>query len=332
MTSSPDENNPLKLDIAVANRPQTIMFRDGRAKAVGVEFNPIEVTPTISGYRRMIRDQEFDVCEVAVTTYTIAREHGVPVYAIPVFTQRNFHHGDITCRGDSGIKTPKDLEGKRVGVRAYSVTTGVWVRGILQGEYDVDLDAITWVVDDEEHVQTFKLPGNVEHTAPGESISQLFREGNLQAALQGAAGIGRSGPPVAGWEAKEPEPEIEAYPLFPNAWELQKDWYDRTGIYPIHGTIVLKQELVDEHPWLPKSLFDSFTEAKSAVFDAIADPTDETPAVKRMRRLQEIVGTDPLPYGIEPNAKTLDKLFDYALNQGLLQERPTYESLFAPLV
>src|SRR6201999_1610070 len=145
-------------------------------------------------------DVEFDVCELAPTTYIIARAYGAPFVALPIFVVRRFHHSGLLVRPDAGIKTPKDLEGKKVGVRAYSVTTGVWTRQVLIDEFGVDNDKVTWVVDDEEHVTKLKLPANVIHTAPGDSLADMMARGDLAAGFGAAAGIGRTGNPTAGWK------------------------------------------------------------------------------------------------------------------------------------
>src|SRR5213079_248913 len=124
----------------------------------------------------------------------IARALGAPFVAIPVVVMRRFHHGGFVVRPDSGIKAPKDLEGKKVGVRAYSVTTGVWTRGILIDEYGLDSSKVTWVVDDEEHVTQLKLPANVIHAPPGRSLAAMMADGEIQAGFDANAGIGRAGP------------------------------------------------------------------------------------------------------------------------------------------
>ena len=147
---------PLK--IAVATSGHTAAVKDGTIPIDGVEANFVEVVPIIAAFRRMVRDVEFDVCEMAPTTYLIARARGAPNIALPNFVMRRFHHGGFVVRPDAGIAKPKDLEGKHVGVRAYSVTTGVWTRGIFTNEYGLDASKVTWVVDDEEHVTTLKLP------------------------------------------------------------------------------------------------------------------------------------------------------------------------------
>ena len=161
-----------RLKIAIATYGHTKDIKSGAAGIAGVKPDFVEVVPIVGAFRRMVRDVEFDVCEMAPTTYMIARALGAPFIALPIFLMRRFHHGGFVVRPDSGIKAPKDLEGKKVGVRAYSVTTGVWTRGIFINEYGLDSSKVTWVVDDEEHVTSLKLPPNVVH-APDKSREAL---------------------------------------------------------------------------------------------------------------------------------------------------------------
>src|SRR6201984_2357511 len=189
-----------RLKMAIATYGHTKDIKSGAAAIEGIEPDFVEVNPIIGAFRRMVRDVEFDVCEMAPTTYMIARALGAPFVAIPVFLMRRFHHGGFVVRPASGIKVPKDLEGKKVGVRAYSVTTGVWTRGIFINEYGLDSSKVTWVVDDEEHVTTLKLHPNAIHAGPGKSLARMMRNGDLQAGFTGPAGIGRAGPPTGNWE------------------------------------------------------------------------------------------------------------------------------------
>src|SRR5580658_11109245 len=163
----------VRLTIAVAEYPHTSAIRNGSIPIEGVEAEIVTVEPQIGAFRRMVRQVEFDVCEIAPTTYIIARAYGAPFVALPIFVLRRFHHAGLLVRPDAGIKTPKDLEGRQVGVRAYSVTTGVWTRGIFINEYGLDSAKVTWVVDDEEHVTQLKLPSNVIHTPPGRSLAEM---------------------------------------------------------------------------------------------------------------------------------------------------------------
>src|SRR5436190_10786824 len=232
---------PLK--IAVATSGHTAAVKDGTIPIEGVEANFVEVVPIIAAFRRMVRNVEFDVCEMAPTTYMIARARGAPYIALPIFVMRRFHHAGFVVRPDAGIRMPKDLEGKKVGVRAYSVTTGVWTRGIFVNEYGLDASKVTWVVDDEEHVATLTLPENVIHAPQGQSLAGMMASGALQAGFTGPAGIGRAGPPTGGWE-QGGQTAVQVYPeLIENAAEVEAAWYRRTGIYPIHGTIVVKTDV-----------------------------------------------------------------------------------------
>src|SRR5438309_3145312 len=200
-----------RLKIAIATYGHTKEIKGGTVAIAGLKPDFVEVVPIVGAFRRMVRDVEFDVCEMAPTTYMIARALGAPFIALPIFLMRRFHHGGFVVRPDAGIKTPKDLEGKKVGVRAYSVTTGVWTRGIFVNEYGLDSSKVTWVVDDEEHVTTLALPPNVVHAPDGKSLAGMMAAGELQAAFSGPAGIGRAGPPTGAWEVKG-QAATETYP------------------------------------------------------------------------------------------------------------------------
>ena len=187
----------VKLKIAIAEFPHTSAIRSGAIPIEGVDAEFVTVQPQIGAFRRMVRQLEFDVCELAPTTFIIARSYGLPVLGLPVFVTRRFHHSGLLVRPDAGVRTPRDLEGKKVGVRAYSVTTGVWTRSILIDEFGVDNSKVTWVVDDEEHVQQLKLPPNVVHVNGGSSLAAMMEAGELAGGFEGAAGIGRTGSPAA---------------------------------------------------------------------------------------------------------------------------------------
>jgi 4,5-dihydroxyphthalate decarboxylase len=308
------------LKIAVAEHPHTSRIRDGSIPIEGVDAEFITVKPQIGAFRRMVRDVEFDVCELAPTTYIIARAYGAPFVALPIFLVRRFHHSGLLVRPEANIKHPKDLEGHKVGVRAYSVTTGVWTRQVLIDEFGLDSSKVTWVVDDEEHVTQMRLPPNVIHAAEGVSLADMMAKGELVAGFAAAAGIGRSGNPTGGWK------EVEAdYPdMFPNAAELEADYYTRTGIYPMHGTVVVKDSVLAEHPWVARSLFDAFTQAKD---EWLAKVAAGEPVENKYAKISKIVG-DPLPYGMELNLPTIKALEDTAFKQELTPKRMTIEQLF----
>jgi 4,5-dihydroxyphthalate decarboxylase len=317
----------VKLDIAIATYGHTAALKDGGVPIKGVAANFIEVAPIIGAFRRMVRELEFDVCEMAPTTYMIARTRGAPYIALPIFVMRRFHHAGFVVRPDSGIKAPKDLEGKKVGVRAYSVTTGVWTRGIFINEYGLDASKVTWVVDDEEHVATLKLPPNVVHAPPGKSLAAMMASGELQAGFTGPAGIGRAGPPTGNWESGGQTAPV--YPeLIADAAKVEANWYRTTGIYPIHGTIVVKDAVLAEHPGVARALFDAFTAAKQPYLDRLKAGIGSAPEDVRYRSFAPLM-SDPLPYGLKANTASIEALITYAVQQQLIPRRPAVSDVFA---
>jgi 4,5-dihydroxyphthalate decarboxylase len=317
----------LRLNIAIADYGHTRALKSGEVPIKGVEANFVQVVPIIGAFRRMVRDVEFDVCEMAPTTYMIARALGAPFVALPIFIMRRFHHGGFVVRPDSGIKVPKDLERKRVGVRAYSVTTGVWTRGIFINEYGLDSSKVTWVVDDEEHVTTLKLPPNVVHAPEGKSLAGMMAAGELQAAFSGPAGIGRAGPPTGAWEVKG-QASSEVYPeLIPDVAKVEADWFRRTGIYPIHGLITVRTEVLWKHPWVARALYDAFVEAKKPYIAHLKGTQGDSADEKKYRGLMPLVG-DPLPYGLRENMPSIEAMLTYGLQQKLIPKRMSLEEAF----
>jgi 4,5-dihydroxyphthalate decarboxylase len=312
------------LTLAVADYPHTSAVRNGSIPIEGVDAEFITVQPQIAAFRRMVRTVEFDVCELAPTTYLIARAYGAPFVALPIFLQRRFHHSGLLVHPDAGITTPKDLEGRKVGVRAYSVTTGVWTRGILMDEFGVDCSKVTWVVDDEEHVTQLQLPPNVVRAPAGTSLADMMARGELAAGFQANAGIGRTGSPTGGWKTVDAN-----YPeLFPNADALEAEWYARTGIYPMHGTVVVKDSVLTGHPWVATSLFRAFSQAKEAWLATLDTRGGDHASDKKHASLRRIVGRDPLPYGMDANLATIAALEDTAFKQGLTPRRMRVDELF----
>src|SRR3954463_13102518 len=150
-------------------------LKDGTVRPHGFELQFVEVDPLIDAFRRMVRTLEFDVCEMAMTTFITAREHGKKIAGLPIFLMRAFHHGAIKVNTKAGLSSPKDLEGKRVGVnRGYTVTTGLWARNILSRQYGVDLSKITWVLSGDEHVAEFQRPANVVPIEKGRKMGDLL--------------------------------------------------------------------------------------------------------------------------------------------------------------
>src|SRR6266487_3401181 len=174
----------LKLRTVTRTQGNNRALKDGSVQPRSFAFHFEEIDPLIAAFRRMVRGNEFDICEMAITTYICAKAHGKPMTAVPVFLVRAFHHGAILVNTRAGIRTPKDLEGKRVGVnRGYTVTTGVWARSILQDEYGVDLNRVTWVLSGDEHVAEYHPPANVVPVEPGKDLAEMVARGELAAAI-----------------------------------------------------------------------------------------------------------------------------------------------------
>jgi 4,5-dihydroxyphthalate decarboxylase len=318
-----------RLKIAIATYGHTKAIKSGAVPIRGVDADLVEVVPIIGAFRRMVRDVEFDVCEMAPTTYMIARALGAPFIALPIFLMRRFHHGGFVVRPDAGIKIPKDLEGKKVGVRAYSVTTGVWTRGIFVNEYGLDSSKVTWVVDDEEHVTQLKLPPNVVHAPEGKSLQSMMKAGEIQAGFTGPAGVGRAGPPISGWDkASEAAAAADTYPeLIANVGQVEADWFRSTGIYPIHGLIVVKDEHIKRYPSLARSLMEAFVAAKKPYLDQLKRGQGDSPEDKRYRGFLSLM-SDPLPYGMAANRASIAALVTYSLQQKLIPARPQLDQVF----
>lgn len=274
-----------------------------------------DVPALIDAFRRMVRGLEFDVCEMALSTYICARAHGKRFTALPIFLVRAFHHGAIACGRDTGVRGPKDLEGRKVGVnRGYTATTGMWARSILQHEYGVDLNRIAWILSGDEHVAEYKPPRNVFPIDPGDVMPALVASGKL------AAGIGL--------DADSPGLRT----LIPEAAEAGFRALRDHGHYPINHLIVVKDETLEANPGLAADLFDAFARSKRAYVEALkAGRVDApTPTDGFYRKVMELTGKDPLPYGIGPNLQVLEGFMEDAVLQGIVDRPVGLRELFHP--
>ena len=277
----------------------------------GLDF--VDVPVLVQAFRRMVRTLEFDVCEMALTTYLCAREHGVRFTALPIFLVRGFHHGAILRHAGSDIEKPSDLEGRAVGVnRGYTVTTGVWARAVLQEEYGVDPGKVTWMLSGDEHVETYRPPRNVRPISPGASLEEMLVTGELAAAIN----------------IKADDPDIR--PLIPDPLEAGLAAYRSRGHYPINHLIVVRDDVLARHPRLAQELFEAFAESKARYLQELGRGAIEKPGeLDELHARLLASGDDPLPYGVEPNRAVLQELVGHALAQKILTKPVELESLFA---
>ena len=302
-----------KLKTVTRTQGNNQALKDGTVKPKNFEFEFVEVNPLIDAFRRMVRGLEFDVCEMAITTYICARAHGKKMTAIPVFLVRAFHHGAIMVNADAGIRSPRDLEGKRVGVnRGYTVTTGVWARSILQQEYGVDLAKVTWVLSGDEHVAEYRPPANVVPIEKGKKMSDLLASGELVAAI--------------GVESDSQNVK----PLIPDALEAGLAALRSRGHYPINHTVVIRDELLLQNPGLAADVFAAFADARRLYLERLkAGKIEKLTEVDRVHQRVMEITDDPLPYGIEANRKVIEDLIRHAVAQKIIDRPFAVEDLFA---
>lgn len=287
----------MELRTVTRTSPLNAALKDGRVEPAGFSFAFEEVSPVTRAFRIMCRELAYDVTEMAATTYLAAREAGKPFTALPVFLTRGLHHGAIRARepGD-----PRALEGKRVGVnRGYTVTTGLWARGILASEYGVDLDRVTWVRSDDEHVAEYEPPANVEDLAPGTELAEAVLAGEL-AAVVGAV----------------EHPGL--VPLLADADEAAVRFVERHGNWPVNHLLVVRDDRLE----LAAAIYDAFERAKTLYVES----GELEPA---HARIADLLGGDPFPYGVEPNRGMLEQLIDHAVAQKIVRRRPSVDQLFA---
>ena len=293
---------PLTLKAALVTRGHTQALKDGSVTPNGYRLEFEEVPQIIQAFRRMVRGLEFDVTEMAITTYLCARAHGKRFTAVPVFPMRAFHHGAIIVNTDAGIRSPKDLEGRKVGVnRGYTVTTGLWARSILQHEHGVDLNRVTWVLSGDEHVAEYTPPANVVPVEKGKRLEEMLESGEIAAAIS----------------VQVNSPSVK--PLLPDAEQAGLAALRQRGLYPINHTVVIKDDVLAANSDVAPAIFEAFAEAKRRY-----DPSRYEPL---HQKVAAITG-DPLPYGIEPNRRVLEAVIQYSVEQGILTRPFTVDELF----
>jgi 4,5-dihydroxyphthalate decarboxylase len=297
---------PDRLSLVLGDYPHVAGLTEAFADRDDVRLERVEAPSLQDAFKRMCREVCYDVCEMSITGYLLARRYGLPFTALPVFTARGFpqSHASIVVRSGADIATPRDLEGKRVGARSYSGTASLWVRGVLQDEYRVEIDRVIWVSAEEDHVlqYTSDLPGNVA-LEPGCDLASMLEAGDLDAAIGIPAGK-----------------DGRFTPLIRDARSAAKDFYRLTGIYQINHTVVVRDDVLERHPELPQRLLDAFVGAKQRWLST----TPDLPLAEELG----LPEGDLFPYGLEANAPSIDALLRYAKAQKLITDDVTADTLF----
>ena len=311
----------LTLTFAIGDYDRTSALRTGAVAPDGVELNILTLGPEEIFYR-MGRFREFDACEFSLSTYTIRRGRGEPLVAIPVFPSRMFRHSSVFVRDAAGIREPKDLRGKRVGIPKYHMTAAVWIRGLLEDEYGVAPKEMLWFEGGEgaavkEVDVTLPPEVRMEHVPGGKNLGDMMAAGELDAF------IGARRPAAFGKGVSR---------LFPDFRTVERAYYGKTGIFPIMHTVVLKEELVTQYPWLPRNLYTAFVAAKQHAYRRLNDTaallTSLPWQVAEAEETRALMGDDPFAYGIAKNRKTVEALAGYSFRQGLAPRRLTIEDMF----
>jgi 4,5-dihydroxyphthalate decarboxylase len=312
---------PLQVTLACGDYDRTLPLRTGAVRPDGVELNVLTLPPEEMFYR-MGRFREFDAAEFSLSSYTVLRGRGEPIVAIPAFPSFMFRHSSIFVSDRAGIREPADLRGKRVGVPKYHMTAAVWIRGMLEDEYGVAPKDIHWFeggegakvaeIDVDPPVRRDKVPS-------GQVLGDLLAAGQLDAF------IGARRPATLGRGVSR---------LFPDYRRAERAYWEKTGIFPIMHTVVLREELARAHPWLPASLYAAFVEAKRLAY-ARLEQTFGLPyalpwVMAEAEETRALMGDDPFPHGVARNRKTLETLAGYTDRQGLAPRRLTVEEMFWP--
>jgi 4,5-dihydroxyphthalate decarboxylase len=310
----------LHLTLACGDYESIRALKEGTVKPDGIELTVLTDMTSDIRHWRMIRNQEFDVAELSMSNYLMAKYQGLPFAAIPVFLHRRFRHGFVFLNADKGIAQPTDLIGKKVGLRNFQATANLWIRGILEHEYRVPHRQIQWFKQDDEEVEWNPPPDlNIQRVSAGRNVENMLVEGELDALIHP--------------EVIQPilSKDKRVTRLFPNYRALEIEYYKRTGIFPIMHTTAIRQEIVDKYPWVAINLMQAFEESKKAAYKRMENPRIVPLAWFRyfLEEQEEILGVDPWVYGLgESSRKNLDTLMQYSREQGLLGRKMSLEELF----
>jgi 4,5-dihydroxyphthalate decarboxylase len=316
----------LALSIAIGDYDRTRALIDGRVAVDGVDPVFMTLSPE-EIFFRAFRAAEFDICELSLSSYTVkTAQNDCPYIAVPAFVSRTFRHTSIYVRTDR-IKKPADLKGRKVGVPEYQLTANVWARALLDDDYGVKPADIHWIrggIEEPGRPEklTVTLPAGVrlDNAPDGVTISALLEAGEID-----------------GFIAPRPPTLVERGHLhigwlFPDPVAVAKDYYKRTGLFPIMHVIGIRRTLAEQHPWLPGAVLKAFGQAKEAALEALADtgaPKVTLPFLEEaFKDTRTLMGEDYWPYGVAANRKTLDYFLGQHHKQGLSARRVSVDELF----
>lgn len=309
----------LKLTMACGNYDRTRALIDGTVPVEGVDLNYLPMVPGET-FWRMLNNAEFDVAEMSLSSYTILRSRGDERFiALPVFTSRIFRHSAIYINADAGIRVPGDLKGKRIGVGDYQMTAAVWVRGLLQDDYQVRPEDLSWTVG--TAVQQIEFPKNVSISSAGQDAPEtLLERGELDALI--SVMLPRT--------LNQPDSHIRR--LFPDYRQVEMDYYRRSRIFPIMHTVVLRTDLYQAYPWLAISLYKALVRARQLCFSRLYN-TDALGVslpwlIDELEKTRQLMGEHYWDYSIQGSLPTLQALSRYLYEQGLTTRQMPLEQLF----
>ena len=309
----------LRLTLACGDYDINRGLIEGTIQPEGIELITITL-PSPERHWRMMISQEFDICELSMASYLMIRDQGtVPIIAIPVFPHRRFRHSYIFVNASAGLSTPKDLEGRKVGVRTWQTTAGLWTRGILEEHYGVDITKIRWYRQDTEDIP-FTLPPEFDMTqlSRDQNMNRMLAEGELDAMIY----------PEIPSAFKQGDPRIKR--LFANAKAEEQRFFRETGLFPIMHTVVIKESLLERYPWVAMSMLKAFRASKELAWQLMEDPRRISLAWVRelIEEQREVMGRDPWPYDLPSNRKALETMIRYSKRQGMIQRAMAPEELF----
>jgi 4,5-dihydroxyphthalate decarboxylase len=293
---------------------------DRSVEADGIDLSFVTELSNPERHSRMIRELAFDVCELNMPTYLIAREQGVPITAIPVFLFRKFRHGNVFVNSQAGIKSPQDLIGRKIGCPTLQPASNVWISGILQDQYGVPHRSQTWVVErDEDAAFTPPVDLKIERVTSGKTVISMLLDGELPAIM------------VPQTPKLLLEGDKRIVRLFPDYVARERAYFEETGIFPIMHVTAIKQELVDRHPWIPAKLCEAFETAKQLAYRRLENVRVVTLPWFGAHWEDEraLFGPDPWTYGLgEANRKVLDTVIRYTFEQGMISSRVAVDEVF----